>query len=167
MSTPQSKPTTLYRFFDAEGVLLYVGISSIGAMRWVGHQSREWWIDVATVTTEHFPDRDLAAEAEIVAIRTEKPRHNVIYVDPPRTRGPQVFRRHGMGSITYRKSDGRWAVAFMEDDKRRFHYTRTREDAELILAAYVGRNANPLARAKAIELLGGPDVKRAAKEGAA
>lgn len=74
-----SQPTTLYRFFDADGQLLYVGISARGAARWSEHAGdKPWWPKVAQTTTEHFASRPEAAAAETEAIRTERPRHNVV-----------------------------------------------------------------------------------------
>ncbi len=75
-----STQTTLYRFFNASGTLLYVGISEAGAMRWSSHRrGKGWWADVASVITEHYPDRPSAAEAEIAAIHTESPKYNIVH----------------------------------------------------------------------------------------
>ena len=72
------RPTTLYRFFDPAGVLLYVGISHRAVMRWGDHgRVRPWWPEVASITVEHFADRKAARAAEVKAIQTESPRHNM------------------------------------------------------------------------------------------
>lgn len=69
--------TTLYRCLDAQGCLLYVGISSSRLKRFSEHRvSKGWWEDVTTITLEHFPDRLAAVTAETEAIRSEGPRHN-------------------------------------------------------------------------------------------
>src|ERR1051326_2758487 len=69
------RPTTLYRFFDPAGVLLYVGISHRAVMRWGDHgRVRPWWPEVASITVEHFADRKAARAAEVKAIQTESPR---------------------------------------------------------------------------------------------
>jgi hypothetical protein len=80
-----SPPTTLYRFFDSGGTLLYVGITSCGAARWSEHSRvQTWWEEVATATVEHYATRHLAAEAERAAIRAEHPKHNVVrYIRSP------------------------------------------------------------------------------------
>jgi hypothetical protein len=70
--------TSLYRFFDGGGSLLYVGITSRGEARFHEHaRTQPWWPYVATCTVEHFADRPAAAAAELVAIRDELPMWNV------------------------------------------------------------------------------------------
>jgi hypothetical protein len=75
-----SETHTLYRFWDAGGDLLYVGITGIRDARWRAHGNQKpWWREVATVTVEHYDDRKSLAAAEIAAIRAEKPRYNVAH----------------------------------------------------------------------------------------
>jgi predicted GIY-YIG superfamily endonuclease len=69
----------LYRFFDTEGELLYVGITVNPGTRWAEHKNKPWWSGVASATLEQFPSRDAAEEAEITAIRAENPRYNVTH----------------------------------------------------------------------------------------
>lgn len=79
MSTATDSLTTLYRFFNADGVLLYVGITGVGGSRWGQHAAEKaWWCEVAHTTTEHFATREEAAAAELAAIKAELPRHNII-----------------------------------------------------------------------------------------
>jgi DNA-binding GntR family transcriptional regulator len=69
--------TALYRFFDATGQLLYVGVSGNTETRWRQHaESKPWWSDVADKTTEWLDSRAEALDAERTAIRTERPLHN-------------------------------------------------------------------------------------------
>ncbi|WP_435110204.1 GIY-YIG nuclease family protein [Nocardiopsis synnemataformans] len=69
--------TALYRFFDKDGQLLYVGITERLGQRWLNHaQKKPWWDDVHIQTAEWFPERALAAEAEKLAIRSEHPKYN-------------------------------------------------------------------------------------------
>lgn len=71
------KPTSLYRFFDDQGRLLYVGITERGAMRWGEHRKdKHWWDDVASSTIEHFATRSRAEAAEKSAIQAERPLYN-------------------------------------------------------------------------------------------
>lgn len=80
-----SRPTTLYRFFDAEGALLYVGITSVQRTRWHQHAAtKEWWDQVSSATTEHFATRPEAETAENHAIEHEGPKHNVRRPSPPK-----------------------------------------------------------------------------------
>ncbi|MDQ6721875.1 MAG: GIY-YIG nuclease family protein [Candidatus Dormibacteraeota bacterium] len=69
--------TTLYRFYDRRGDLLYVGISLGFLIRWGQHRDKEWWHQIARSTLQHFPSRELALAAESLAIRDEHPRFNI------------------------------------------------------------------------------------------
>lgn len=68
---------SVYRMFDAEGALLYVGCTAQWPLRLDQHRvGRPWWQDVATVTIESFPSREDALDAESRAIEVEHPLHN-------------------------------------------------------------------------------------------
>jgi hypothetical protein len=77
--------TTLYRAFNANGDLLYVGIAGNLGRRLKEHGAKLWWEEVTSLTTEHFRSRYAASAAEAVAIRAELPRYNVALrpEDPP------------------------------------------------------------------------------------
>lgn len=73
-------PQCLYRFYDSDDVLLYVGITVGLYVRWNNHNAlKPWWREVARATVEHFPDRASVARAEREAIKTEAPKYNVIH----------------------------------------------------------------------------------------
>lgn len=67
----------LYRHFDREGKLLYVGISFHAFNRLMGHKQAKWFEQISRVEIENFPDRRSAELAEIKAIREERPIHNI------------------------------------------------------------------------------------------
>jgi hypothetical protein len=68
----------LYRHFDAEGVLLYVGISIDVGRRTGDHAKHSAWFDrVARIDVETFDSRDAAIDAERRAIINECPLFNV------------------------------------------------------------------------------------------
>jgi predicted GIY-YIG superfamily endonuclease len=70
--------TALYRLFDSEGRLLYVGIAFDPRSRLSDHaRQKEWWPTVADRTIEWHATRTEAAAAEVTAIRSEKPLYNV------------------------------------------------------------------------------------------
>lgn len=70
--------THLYRHFDAEGALLYVGISLSAVNRLSQHKDcSHWFDDIARVDIETFPSRHEALRAEKAAILAENPRHNL------------------------------------------------------------------------------------------
>lgn len=78
IAEPRSDETCLYRHFDAAGRLLYVGISICLAQRTSSHRLRaEWFRDVRNITVEWFASREIAEAAELSAIRSEHPIHNV------------------------------------------------------------------------------------------
>lgn len=69
--------TTLYRYFNSEGQLLYVGITKNQFHRLQAHSKMaEWFPHVATATFQHFDSRPLALKAETHAIGTELPKFN-------------------------------------------------------------------------------------------
>ena len=69
----------LYRHFDKNQKLLYIGLTNNIHGRISGHKSAsKWFLDIANITLEHFPSRFMLIEAEKEAIRNEKPEHNVI-----------------------------------------------------------------------------------------
>lgn len=73
----------LYRFFNSGDELLYVGVTIRLDRRLSEHRRADRWGAVVRVTTELFPSAVDAREAELVAIRTERPRWNVVGVPRP------------------------------------------------------------------------------------
>jgi hypothetical protein len=78
-SAPLAQQTTaLYRHFDEEGVLLYVGISVSPISRLEAHLGRSSWVGrICKVTIERHRTRSDAEIAERTAIETERPMHNI------------------------------------------------------------------------------------------
>jgi hypothetical protein len=73
-----STSTALYRHFDKEGNLLYVGISKNPFIRLQIHSQRSSWIkDVANITIEWHPTRKIAEDYEDAAIKSEDPLYNI------------------------------------------------------------------------------------------
>ena len=67
----------VYRFFDAEDRLLYVGIARDLGVRFAAHRRRSpWWADAVRGTTVTYPTRADAELAEGIAIHAEHPLHN-------------------------------------------------------------------------------------------
>lgn len=76
----RSSPHHLYRWYDAESTLLYVGISLNAYSRAATHMLYSSWTDTATrIEIERYPDRDSVEAAEKEAIRTENPVHNIAH----------------------------------------------------------------------------------------
>jgi hypothetical protein len=72
--------TTLYRIYDADGVLLYVGVSSVGraVARIKEYEAKPEFIRATYIRLEHFESRFDADTAEMEAIVREKPEWNVV-----------------------------------------------------------------------------------------
>lgn len=76
--TDANQSHTLYRFFDADDRLLYVGRTINPAKRWRDHERKKpWFVDVATVRRQVYPDAPSLAAAELTAIRNERPLYNI------------------------------------------------------------------------------------------
>jgi len=70
--------TSLYRHFEKDGTLLYVGISLNHVVRLSQHKAASPWFEkIATVTIEQFETRAEALKAETKAVVKEKPLHNI------------------------------------------------------------------------------------------
>ena len=72
--------TDLYRYFDDEGRLLYVGISFSAFARAVQHKRESVWFPKATfMTVEQYSSRKAACKAEEKAIKSEHPMFNITF----------------------------------------------------------------------------------------
>lgn len=70
----------LYRFYDAHGHLLYVGITQNPPSRFRSHEeTKTWWELVADIKLETFASRLELAVAERAAITAEVPFYNVTH----------------------------------------------------------------------------------------
>lgn len=72
------RPHCVYRFFDHQGALLYVGKAVNPDSRQRQHERRAWWPDVRHITREWYDSDDDARRAEDLAIRDEGPLYNRI-----------------------------------------------------------------------------------------
>lgn len=67
---------SLYRLFDDEGSLLYVGVTNDPTGRIQAHRRKEWGHEIMRTESQEFRSRDMALAAEARAIRTERPSRN-------------------------------------------------------------------------------------------
>lgn len=98
--------TSLYRHFDRDGRLLYVGISNNALARLRGHKlDASWYPEITDISIAHYPDRATAERAEARAIRTEAPLYNVRI--PPAQPIPEIVleatRRVTVRPVPYEK----------------------------------------------------------------
>jgi predicted GIY-YIG superfamily endonuclease len=74
----EEQSVTLYRLFNRNLRLLYVGIAGNPGRRFSQHASDKfWWGEVVDVRLIHYPTREEARVAEIQAIRSENPLYNI------------------------------------------------------------------------------------------
>ena len=77
MNNHTNSPQALYRFWDKNKNLLYIGISSNFVGRLKAHNyAAEWFGQTANVTIEHYDNRKDVERAEKQAIQTELPQYN-------------------------------------------------------------------------------------------
>jgi len=70
----------LYRMWDAKEELIYIGISRSAMVRLSQHQqTKEWAAEVHNITLEYFDSRELCKLAETKAIKSEKPKYNIVH----------------------------------------------------------------------------------------
>ena len=70
--------TALYRHYDRNGKLLYVGISISAFTRFMSHRTKsKWACEIAAMTIEACADRAEALERERAAIQAERPLWNI------------------------------------------------------------------------------------------
>lgn len=94
--------TSLYRFYDATGALLYIGITNSIPRRLGEHDERKpWFTETAKVTFEHHPSRAAALTAEKKAIKAERPKHNIVH-------------NHGRAEKKAATTAGRWVFRSLQ-----------------------------------------------------
>ena len=78
-STPfNEEPTSVYRYYDKRGLLLYVGITRRGTARNSEHNaSKSWWQHVVRQEVSHYSTRRAAHNMEKELIRQYRPPFNV------------------------------------------------------------------------------------------
>jgi predicted GIY-YIG superfamily endonuclease len=112
--------TALYRFYDARGDLLYVGITNSPHHRFAQHRDgSDWWEHAASRRIHWYDTRHEALRAEYVAIRRERPIFNRMhnrnrlarysYRPPGPTRRPMIATMAG-GILLAGAWSGSWEV---------------------------------------------------------
>lgn len=77
MTEDSDTPTSVYRYYDRFGVLIYVGITKQGMGRNRQHNAtQEWWSLVCRQEVEHHPTRRAAEARERELIRQHRPPFN-------------------------------------------------------------------------------------------
>lgn len=74
---PEGAEAAVYRLYDRDGDLLYVGCTVRPVVRLRAHQRRQpWWGEVGGSEVMWFPSIELASRAEAEAVRSERPVYN-------------------------------------------------------------------------------------------
>lgn len=122
----------VYRCYDRDGQLLYVGASCLGMVRFHQHQTEKgWWPAVARIEVEHFDNRAVALAAERSAIETELPAMNVFHGRRPTI---TVRRQQEWKEDRKRGIPPDIAAALRRLRRRQYAAARARRDA--VLAAW-------------------------------
>jgi hypothetical protein len=110
-------PTSVYLYFDRSNILLYVGITSRGAMRQREHNTdKGWWPYVARQQVEHYPSRAGALQRERELIALLAPPFNFMH-NPDRDAREAYLRLAETGPL--KEAPGMWIpmrVGLREDD---------------------------------------------------
>lgn len=88
-----SRRTAVYRLYDADERLLYVGVAVSPRARLSTHaREKPWWGDVKREVVEWHPERSAALAAEAVAIHAEGPVYNRLIPADGDPAGPRKLR---------------------------------------------------------------------------
>lgn len=115
--------TALYRHFDINGALLYVGISLDAVYRYRQHIEDEkcWTDDIVNMTIEWLHSREEAIEAERLAITCENPIWNIAFNKrPPETNSKRLKKVKIKNTIKKRK---RYSKKIENDLKSKIKYS--------------------------------------------
>lgn len=91
----------VYRYFNTDGDLLYVGCSKDPWMRYRYHHtdSRQWIHEVTRGQIAVYPDRATALVAEREAIKAEHPRYNRTHRGDRSTWTAEQYRNYALGYV--------------------------------------------------------------------
>lgn len=109
----EHRRAAVYRLFDAEGTLLYIGSAYDPDRRCERHRSTQWWPEVAHRTDEWHANRSIAFTEETKAIWSEEPRYNVA------STVEYVARRSAYGRARAMESRERSKAAYLRWTARR------------------------------------------------
>lgn len=72
----------LYRFYNCDGDLLYVGMSLCAVTRLAQHKEKApWFTQIARIEIENYDSGQECSKAERLAIRREQPLYNKAFYD--------------------------------------------------------------------------------------
>jgi len=99
-TTQPSRRAAVYRLYDADGALLYIGSAYDPDHRCKAHQRQPWWPDVARRTEEWFDHRTTAYAEELKAIAVERSKYNVMGTPQYQTpKSDPILRRNALAVL--------------------------------------------------------------------
>lgn len=93
-------PAVVYRLYDADGALLYIGSAYDADHRCKDHAKKPWWPQVARRTEQQFPNRGRAYTEELKAIAVERSKYNAMGTpgyETPKTEA--ILRRNALSRV--------------------------------------------------------------------
>lgn len=110
--------TALYHLYNADGQLLYVGITVNPKARWRAHaKDKYWWPEVARKTIEWFETRKSAERVEKIEVEEEGPKYNRTFNgDRRRELQYEDAKREGKIQPVIRESIPEWVYRSWFDD---------------------------------------------------
>lgn len=136
MTATGSRRAAVYRLYDADDVLLYIGSAYDPEHRCKRHRAQPWWPEVARRTEEWFANRSVAYREESKAIRKGDSKYNAMGSPgycAPRTEATR--RRDEDNRERGRVQSASWRV------RRRVVKQRRAEGASIYEAAEAGNRA--------------------------
>lgn len=122
------RPAAVYRLYDTEGTLLYVGASYNPDRRCEEHRRKPWGAKIARRTEAWYPNREEAFAVERDAIWKEGPLHNQASTpEYAKLRRAQAAETPEKWRVAYDANQMRLQVA---RQLRRFGYSRDRAEGE-------------------------------------
>lgn len=121
----------LYRFYNSDDELLYIGITLNPSERFKQHKGEKpWWTEVARIEIQTYESRQAVTDAEQAAIRSERPKYNVVhnnvFATKSRSKNSSFLRRLSQQCKTCRRRVSPWAYMPVSDSRSRcFFYCTT------------------------------------------
>lgn len=140
--------TQVYRYYDADGLFLYVGVSKSAMDRARAHRQHSDWFEFATrIEIEHFATRHEALSQELYYIKAFSPVFNVA----GKACGRASYRSddagaemHGGGAlVVHAPDDGDWPAA-MARGRAWFNRFRQTKLGKAVAATDVGKRPDPV-----------------------
>lgn len=110
-NTTTPRRAAVYRLYDAQGTLLYIGSAYDPEKRCRAHRTKPWWPEVARREDQWFATRRKAYVGEMKAIAVEGAKHNQMGAPTYQTPDTEaVRRRKELAPLRQKLLEESWAV---------------------------------------------------------